>query len=442
MRKSLFFLLLFLPIYLAGQTRNYPQELTDILLEGKCFNEINFYKENKDFLQDDYSQNFYFAMTYTHLNQPDSAIIYFNRLFDTYPGIFGTHAINIMENLKVNYMAMQDYQGAWDVVEKQIAIAQNAQEIDEATKTAICDDYRQQQQHYERFLSQPKMEIIYPKGENNHLIKLDTLDFIIFDAKYNNKNFRTLFDTGAQSCLFMSKRVADKIGVKKITEEKEWITNGKPTNANFCLIDSMNIGNILIKNIPAFVVDDEILPDSSTINNFDIVIGLPFLRHLGSVEVDVENREVNIFSDSQIAENLKPNMYIVNNSLVLNSEINGIDFNAFFDTGANYYGLPMGVDEHFYEKHSDKILLNDSIDIQTMPTISFGKSGYLKFKLPSELDIELNDKVYNMKGKSVVYQERGEDYNRDFDGFIYYPFLKLYKKSLFDFNKMTLYVEE
>lgn len=127
---------------------------------------------------------------------------------------------------------------------------------------------------------QPKSEPIY--GRKTRL-KMDSRGHFITTAKMNGRSVEVLIDTGATS-VAINKKTARRLGIiLKASDFKHTVnTANGSTKAASAIIKKIRIGNVIVKNVQAAVLDDKAL--SSTL------LGMSFLGQLRSFEV--KNKEL------------------------------------------------------------------------------------------------------------------------------------------------------
>jgi hypothetical protein len=119
---------------------------------------------------------------------------------------------------------------------------------------------------------------------------------------------------------------------------------------------------------------------------YDVVIGFPVLKKLGSIEFDWEKNKMNLKTKSEVAiSSIEPNVYTKSNALYLDVLINGIDFTGVLDTGS--LNLVIDLNQQFYTENSANLPINPLLGEKE------GMVGVLAFATPVKNTFLLDPKV-------------------------------------------------
>lgn len=454
----IYFIIMIIPTCLHGQEDN-TLKLVDLLNNGEYFESREWHQKMCDTISPDIELYYKFKMA-QFVNKKDSAVIYLEKILKEYPDLFGNETIDIHEVLFDSYINLGNIDKALYTHERII------QQLKE-NKYNIDKDRLLQLEKYTEYLlcklksliNKPKIRI-KRKNTNDSVRILGELRPQII-AHFNQLALKTVLDTGAEQFCVMDKNTADRIGVRYDTAAlcgKEIINGSIPINK--AVVDSIEIGNITLYNIPVEVYESNqhcSFPDSLNINPEEkttthssnaclttpIIAGLPLMQLIGKLLIDNENKKITfpVYNDSSYISK-EPNLFIYNRTLYTHLEINKKEFTAFLNTGAEIF---IGIDTAFYEKHKKDIQIDSIIALTPFSITTLHQvQNNIPYMIPYKPKIKFEDSTIPIPRKRFVtiyslYSMLPFNY---FDGIIGYFCLKrLGKKVLFDFDNMRLDVK-
>ena len=367
-------------LYMAAafaQGSNHSQALFDMLWNNECFRARDYMREHQDSIAPEVKL-FYKQKMCELLNQADSAAFYFDRMLNECPAFFPD------ENMKLSgfgallnlYAKARNYEKAFEVLQKVELYFQQESSLaaDSAglqNQLAIINRLKEETLQETRI---PKMKLTALESVNN-VIRIANDSLFSVPAECNGTQVKAILDTGFQFDLWVTESKAKECGMNKVLSTDSIQINGVSTKAKRVLVDSLRIGNVLVENISATVVDDNYLslyPDSveltesqkakydSIFSNVNFIVGLPILRKLGCIDINWAKKEAYITVPEQVARNDKePNLCIENDYLYAHLTVNSNDFIGFVDMGSTLSALTLS--PTFYEKHKDTIQLDTNI---------------------------------------------------------------------------------
>jgi hypothetical protein len=297
----------------------------------------------------------------------------------------------------------------------------------------------------------------------NYIIEVDTAkqstiplegDFqrIVFNAKWNGHQLKTFFDTGFSSCYIYNVETAEKIGVK--INYHDTLTMNSNSKVISGLLDSVELGNFKIRNIPVAINIHK--PDNSSVSEqycdsainsmFDIYLGLPLIKRLGVTEINLEEKRIS-FTKNAIVDtlNIEKNIYLKDQSLFLNLKANNRPVFAFFDTGSTDFTMH----PEYYNKNKDYISVLDTV-AKTGSFIgncdSIKSSEIAQCLLPERLLVEINNRQVDITNKSFILPEITEKslsrVVEGRDGLMGTCLFEGAKLVVFDFNSMIFKITQ
>jgi hypothetical protein len=280
-----------LPCLLYAQTRNYDQELCDLLYGKRIKDAQYYYSEYKDSIFHPFSIDSYQLMSNIYAGKPDSVLLQLPIFIGDYYGSIIDD--NLLFFLPAFYWDMGEYASGLKMLDV-IEAFFNKQQSEEQRNEKSLREVEKLKKRYKVMSLFPKPEIKISDSADVIHVSIQKEPLLIFDAKYNQTIFKTVFDTGTSYPFFTQKKNVEKAGIRIIEPYSENMINGKELSSTYGIIDSVRIGCLLIKNMPVLVLEDgyfnRCIPDSvmnkkdklseidSIANLMEIVMGLPVIN--------------------------------------------------------------------------------------------------------------------------------------------------------------------
>lgn len=427
---------------------NYNQKLMDVLLSGKYPDAELYYSQNKDSISDPI-RLFYEAEMSKVLNQPHTAIEQYNNLiqkyFSSFPRTFMIQYVVIP--LMYCYEETQQYQYAVQISKQYIELLKGDTTLTPYVKHLEKELIRLNQQ-----MQQAQSYIIEIDPTKQPQIPLVS-DFqrITFNAKWNGHQLKTLFDTGCPTSYFFNLSTAGKIGVRINYQD----TLAGKIRYISGVLDSIELGNIKIKNIPVMI--DTHKPDGtnyveqkcdSVLNSmFDAVLGLDIIKRVGITDISFEKSQISFLAPTKWinSADTERNMYIRNKSLFLSLQANGKPMYVYFDTGS----VDFTMSSDYYNKYKNHISVLDTMVENTGFIGGCESSTGMNTNqclLPKHLLVDINNQQLDIRDKSFILFEapKKETLSRIIDGNDGLMGTCLFEKAksvVFDFNAMVLRIQ-
>jgi len=416
---NLLFLLLILNSGTAfTQSINHNQVLNDLIFSKKWFEVENYYQQHKDSI-DDITTRWYLARIRSVFNHPVEALGAYEQIIDKTPNINLEIVLPPLIQFCVNF---QEYAKGEEFCKKLITLLES---------NSIIESKDKQQSHIKELTQTietfKQLSKIYPKptiiknevksAEGIKLIPNESNNGIFFNAMWNGVQLKTYFDSGVGAGAFIwNREIAEKIGVKLNTSDT--IMNNGTLHCLIGMIDSLELGEFRIKNIPAFVNiesinhtdSSQVICDSISHSMFDIMLGIPIIRQLGVIKFDFVN---NLMSFSQSSPSVnKCNLYISESLkvLFLNMKICNTNLLTLFDTGGTGLGLLINTD--FYEKNKEYISIDEQAKQSPVNIGSCDESNLIQryeYSCP-QIDVKINDQAITMINDCSVSKDKENDF--------------------------------
>lgn len=350
--KNLFCMLMLLAAT-GAMAQKADMRVGELLNNGDWFELEKEYPVMKDSVQTPMLRLMSEALLGYYFNRPDETVACVDSLLQHHQAELGLGNIasmllvkSIVEANRGNYAVAADMLKDFASQLRAQGVEMDYAQIDEAIRL------------YDSFRDCLPMKIELPKGDaviamSNDSIKLkienDTVPrgtAMYVTAIVSNRPHRAIFDTGAGST-FMSEAFAKKAGVRLLADSLP-IYGGTTVYGQAGILDSMQIGDIMVRNIPVMINPDTTL---NRIENIDFLIGADIMKLFGEIQIFPHNGKIVIpakFSEKPASGS---NMYMDNRILILQGESCGKSYNFFFDTGNGLAALfPV-----FYENNKAEI---------------------------------------------------------------------------------------
>lgn len=443
--------------------QSMEQELLNILTAGKYFEAKDFYSDLRvkgNTLHPAIERYYKYEMA-NFLNKPDSAAIYLDELLNNY-SIFGLSTFDFYYRLwKLYAETLQDYRKALNACNRaNYYIEKNPDGADEKTLrewSKFVGDWKNQTR---RRAVEPVIKVTRNNSVNTTPVINDSIGLLFFEVGYNSNNrIKTMFDTGVQGYFLMDKSIAEKTGVRKhhIYDNDTVMTfNGVKTSGYTGILDSVQVANVRLYNVPIAVLDMNLLvnvSDSSTIDfaekeelerfyqSMGVIMGIKAMNLIGKIVLDRENNVLRFPSDKEDTNSRKDaNLFVFADRLFTQLKVNNCPLTAFIDTGASKY---IDIDSQFYEKNKEAIPVDILTEKEPLSiAMIHGVWQNIPYEIADNPTVMFNDRIVHPgKGDKVyIYSIVGGDaYSNGIDGILAYDFIKnLGKEILFDFRNMRI----
>jgi hypothetical protein len=441
------------PLY--AQTRNYNQELCNLLYGKRMEEAQHYYYEYKDSIVHPFAVDSYRLLSNMYTDKPDSVLLQL-------PVFIGNHYGSVAnDNLLLFLPTFYQDRGEYDSGLKMLDIIEaffNRQQSGKPGNEKSLKEVEKLKKRYKVMSDFPKPEIKISDSIEMIHVSIQTEPLITFEAKYNQTVLKTVFDTGVTYPFFTQKKNVEKAGIRLIEPYSENIINEKETSSAYGIIDSVRIGSLLLKNMPVLVIEngyfDNCIPDDSVVNGKEklaaldsmanlmgIIMGLPVIKMLNHIRLDLQDNDMAISFNHAKDGKENSNMYIESDRLYLHTEMNSLDFTAFMDTGGNFGDISMIIGNRFYRNHTEQLPSTPSatkeINGQCWVT---GKDRFTFFK-PDTLNMQLGNCIVDLANETAILTDDSQFSFLSKDGFIGLGLLKKLKRISFDFNAMQMNYE-
>lgn len=382
--KKLTCLLLFsfFSLSIFGQTRNYDQELADLLQGSQLFEARDYYDIYEDSIQTSFVKCYYDITMLSFFGRESEWEHTVNEFLNRKPKDI-TILLLYYNNITNNYVNIGNYQKAIEYTDyclnaiRNDSLYVNNPKEDARRILGVLEDRKIYFSEMNK-VSPPSREYINNSKEKTN-IPIEYNGCIIFKALVNGKQAKILLDTGCQPFFFMGKEAAHRLEVN-VLEGINTINLINEAEVKSGYIDSININQISFRNFPVTIADkigSKVLENSDSTalifndfyNSFDIIMGLPAIKYFGNLDIDMRESIMTIY-ENNIKQDItsKSNMGILNGNLRLDAKLNGIALMPMLDTGLDF---ELNLDKNFYLQHKDKLPIDSLLKKKELNRFTF-----------------------------------------------------------------------
>ncbi len=420
-------------------------------------------------------ENYYnYSMANFH-NKPDSAAIYLENVLQSENIYDVSFIFELYYRLwKLYAETLQNYVKALSTCNRiKSFIKENPYSVNEQTLIDWNEFVSEWERQTLRRMNEPAIRILRNDSKNTTAILSDSIinNLLFFEATYNQGiKIKTVFDTGISGYFQIHNDIAKKIGVRKypINDADTVLTiNGIQVQGYSGILDSVQIANIVLYNIPVYVLAnslvnvDSLLIDTTKkkkLNSFyksmEIIMGLKAMSLIERIVLDWKNNQLCFPVDKYKTEVSKnPNLFWLSDKVFTQIQINKLPLAVFLDTGDSDYAT---IDSWFYEKHKEHIPIDTSINKEILnQAFIHGVRQNIPYELVSNPHISVNDMEICTGKDNKVYIKSLMDLNSPntnpsnnlylniTDGVVGYNFFKhLGHKIMFDFRNIRIDIIE
>ncbi|MBT4483283.1 MAG: hypothetical protein HOC71_06360 [Candidatus Latescibacteria bacterium] len=285
----------------------------------------------------------------------------------------------------------------------------------------------------ESFKGEP-YQIEYPKRNTALNLKLKWGIPFVKGSFNSSETMNILIDTGANINIISSK-MADKLGIQTIATGGKGKGVGGMFAFDYGVIDSLRLGNIVIRNIPVTIIDSKkmtfkwfgLIP----LVKIDVVIGTPLLKQF-DVTFDYKKRKFNLsVPRKKVHSSFDGNFCLVNNLIFIPVEVNEVEGLTFMlDTGGNNFAAI--TDNGLEELKSQRLKTSKSYTRR-----GHGVGGTVKYNSIKDVTLQIYD--YSIQNVNMSIRKTGLT-NPIYDGSINNKLLRNFRLKI-NFVSMRLALE-
>ena len=446
---------------LVGQNIYLPQQaLADMLMRNEFFEARKQRKLCGDTLDKSLELCYAFKM-HGYLNRPDSSAIYLERLLKEYPDFLADRysKVYFMNELLNLYAEMGKYSKkleVYNIAEQIISPYLLTNDSIWATQQLIAISRLRRED--EEKLDIPQMVVTNLSKKKEVSITFTEEPVLTGVVECNGLSMKTWIDTGWGNAVFMTKSIADSCKVEDLPLSGDSIfVNGVLTCARRALVDSLRIGSILFTHVPAVVVYNDfaaLVPKNtlsdekqqrydSIMKSTGLIIGLPLLRRLGSIQFNWNKRKIKMKLPADVAANKEdtPTMFIGDmNLLYTQISLNTLEYTGIVDTGAP--NTCIDITKQYYENHKVNLPVDETVKEKSLNWGGMSHISVVNYRPILHPTVFFDSKEVKLKEEDVTARQNIPYGGTENNGLFGYQFLKrLGKKVKLDFVNMQIMAE-
>lgn len=243
----------------------------------------------------------------------------------------------------------------------------------------------------------------------------------------HGKEHPFIFDTGA-GATFLFENTAKELG---LTILDDTVTINGSQKGLRAYIDSLQIGEITIKNMVAYVGFSDAI--DTLMSGMDAILGMDIIASIGETQILMDKEQL-VFPlhSSQMPQDAKPNL-LINGSLLLRTNKDNIPLTFQFDTGCSTAELYSG----YYRKFSAEV--DQVAEKDTVTTFNYGQIMNSEVLLLPQVKFTINDTPIHIE--EVYLYPSSSAYLQQNDGRLGMDFLRQFKKITINLKHMYLDVK-
>ena len=243
----------------------------------------------------------------------------------------------------------------------------------------------------------------------------------------HGKEHPFIFDTGA-GATFLFENTAKELG---LTILQDTVTINESQKGLRAYIDSLQIGEMTIKNVVAYVGFSDAI--DTLMDGMDAILGMDVISAIGETQILMDKQQL-VFPLHFIPmqQDTKNNL-LINGSLLLRTKKDSIPLTFQFDTGCSTAELYEG----YYSKF--KAMVDQIAEKDTITTFNYGQLMNSEVLLLPQVEFTINttpvhiDEVYLYPSSSAYLHQN--------DGRLGMEFLRQFKKIIINLKHMYLDVK-
>lgn len=416
---------------LDGQAQDADKKIEDLITKGDYFELNRQYPQVKDSLSHFVSSYARTIIYFYFYNSPQTVVMECDELLNSYRGQLGASDIMTIASLKAQSLANGNkYLEAAQILQNLLTqySAQMYQSIQTDCKLAL--------QRYKAMAKLPIQKMERPGKDCEAQILFDKVgdgEQLQIKAKIQGQETNFVYDTGA-SVNLITQSFAKKYNLKMLNSTIELSGIGGHDLARLAVADSIQLGEITIRNVSFAVI-----PDSNLNIHFigekanTPVLGMPVIHAIGEMQLFPQKGKIVFpFRESPLLPS-GSNLMIKSSQPYIEILNNADRLVVHFDTGSSVDKLSV----KYYLKNETEIK-----KIGTKEKLRIGGLGGIRltdsYILP-EATFRVIDKditIFN-----IPVDTESDIFTQNLDGVLGVEFLKQCKLVLINFNKMYVYVE-
>ena len=311
-------------------------------------------------------------------NRPDTAIYYGAELLNKYAASLGSSVGSTIAFMAYDFERVNDLKNAQGILKQYNEALKAAGQPTDPIMLAYENQYRALDQKGGFSVTRPHKDINIPIS---FLDSKEKPGLIFVNTQINGQTYRTIYDTGAGENV-ISKEIAEKLGLQIYSFEGLIVAGLGRQAGTFTIVDSLQLGEIIYKNVPFQVVDFRTGNKDADARmkkiGFNCILGVQSMLPLGEIQFDFEKKVMTVPVQLSASPESAPNIFFTSSKTIgINvwDKLTAQLLYGLLDTGGSISTLAFKYYNE-YSTHFEGIVPTDSVRIagiggtQTLKTIS------------------------------------------------------------------------
>ena len=349
-----------------------------------------------------------------------------------YPEELGQGTVFGMSNYAlINNLCIEDYAQGTEVARQLLEALPDTAEA-EASRRGLLSLQRWMQALAKR----EKVEVVRP--QKDVLIPVERRpigrgEHLIVKATVNGVSEDFIFDTGCSHANFISREVAERMGVEIVADSIITQGVGGSGYVQLGVLPEMRIGDVLIKN-PTFLVAEQFIPEHVEVEGMcEAALGTHIIRKLG--EVRYERNAERMVLPAKPSATEQRNIVCDNGTYYLVCHQAGEQLLLHFDTG----NVKSQLSPRYFTRFQHQVEAKGG-DVERSRSGGFGGVVWSDVRTMPRVELQVGDK--SVKLHKVAVDMPNDTPQMNFDGSVGVDLLTASKVVTFNLDKMFYRIDK
>lgn len=349
-----------------------------------------------------------------------------------YPEELGQGTVFGMSNYAlINNLCIEDYAQGAEVTRQLLEALPDTAEA-EASRRGLLSLQRWMQALAKR----EKVEVVRP--QKDVLIPVERRpigrgEHLIVKATVNGVSEDFIFDTGCSHANFISREVAERMGVEIVADSIITQGVGGSGYVQLGVLPEMRIGDVLIKN-PTFLVAEQFIPEHIEVEGMcEAALGTHIIRKLGEVRYERDAERMVLPAKPSATE--QRNIVCDNGTYYLVCHQAGEQLLLHFDTG----NVKSQLSPRYFTRFQHQVEAKGG-DVERSRSGGFGGVVWSDVRTMPRVELQVGDK--SVKLHKVAVDMPNDTPQMNFDGSVGVDLLTASKVVTFNLDKMFYRIDK
>ena len=349
-----------------------------------------------------------------------------------YPKELGQGTIFGMSNYAlINYLCIENYSQGAEVAKQLLATLPDTDNA-EASRQGLLSLLRWMQALTER----EKVEIVRPSRDVAIPVERRSIgrgEHLIVKATINGVREDFIFDTGCSHANFISREVAERLGVEIVADSIITQGVGGAGYVQLGVLPEMRIGDVVIKN-PTFLVAEHFIPEQVEVEGMcEAVLGTHIIRKLGELRYECNAERFVLPITSRVPA--ERNLVCDNGTYYLVCHHAGERLRLHFDTG----NVKSELSSRYFSRFQSRVEAEGG-DMERSLSGGFGGVVWRDVRTMPRVELQVGGKSITLN--NVAVDMPNETPQENYDGSVGVDLLTASDVVTFDLNKMFYRIDK